>query len=197
MGTTVSGFPDLMTVLVNLGNVIPPVIMMMQGIAMTAGVWLTGTALMEMWCINNENSSKHISGASRFTYQSAITQIVIGAILLSLGTLELVGIMTRSISGDFVASRIMSYQATGTTMAERAQAATQGLLGLMQLVGFCAMFKGWMMINSRAHGVESGAASIGWTFVIGGLACWNFQWVSDVLNNSIGFNLIGMFNLGQ
>lgn len=192
-----SNYPDLMTVLANVGNSIPPIIMMMQGFAVTAGVAFTGLALMEYYCIANENSSKFLAGASRYTVQSATTQLVIGAILLMLGTLELVGVMTRSVTGDFVASRVMSYQATGTTMAERAQAATQGLLGIMQLVGFVAMFKGWLMVNRRAHGQESGSAGWAWTFVLGGLAAWNFQWVAQLINNTTGFNLIGMFNMGQ
>lgn len=192
-----SSYPDLMTVLANIGNSIPPIIMMMQGFAVTAGVVFTGLALMEYYCIANDNATKFLSGASRYTVQSATTQLVIGAILLLLGTLELVGIMTRSVTGDFVASRVMSYQATGTTMAERAQAATYGLLGLMQLVGFVAMFKGWLMVNRRAHGQEPGGAGLAWTFVLGGLAAWNFQWVAQVINNTTGFNLIGMFNMGR
>ncbi|WP_240533900.1 hypothetical protein [Aeromonas veronii] len=46
---TSSSFPDLMEVLVNVGGVIPPIIMMLQGIAALMGLYLVATSLIEIW----------------------------------------------------------------------------------------------------------------------------------------------------
>lgn len=186
-------FPDLVTVLVNVGEVIPPAIMMLQGISAFMGLYLVGSALIEIWGVSHDNAMKYVSGRQRFSVGSAIVQMVIGSVLLAMGTLELMGIMSRTLTGDYANSRMLSYSASGTTLQEQAQLATLSLLGIMQVVGFIAMVKGWLTINSfyNAQGQAGLGQATGW--IIGGVLAWNFKWFSDVLNNTIGFNLIGMF----
>ena len=41
--------------------------------------------------------------------------------------------------------------------------------------------------NEQAH---LGSAA-GWA--LGGVLCWNFKWFADVVNNTLGFNIISMF----
>lgn len=186
-------FPDLVTVLVNVGEVIPPAIMMLQGISAFMGLYLVGSALIEIWGVSHDNAMKYVSGRQRFSVGSAIVQMVIGSVLLAMGTLEWMGIMSRTLTGDYANSRMLSYSASGTTLQEQAQLATLALLGIMQVVGFIAMVKGWLTINSfyNAQGQAGLGQATGW--IIGGVLAWNFKWFSDVLNNTIGFNLIGMF----
>lgn len=193
---TSSSFPDLMEVLVNVGGVIPPIIMMLQGIAALMGLYLVATSLIEIWGVTHDNAMKYVAGRQRFSVGSALISMFVGSILLAMGTLELVGILSRTLTGDYANSRVtadvLSYTSSGG-LAEKAQVATLALLGIMQVVGFIAMVKGWLTINRYYN--QQGQAGLGHAFgwIIGGVLAWNFKWFSDLLNNTIGFNLIGLF----
>ena len=193
---TSSGFPDLMEVLVNVGVVIPPIIMMLQGIAVLMGLYLVANSMIEIWGVTHDNAIKFMAGRQRFSVGSALISMFIGSLLLAMGTLELVGILSRTITSDYASSRItaaaLSYT-SGGGLAEKAQIATLTLLGIMQVVGFIAMLKGWLTINR--HYNQQGQAGLGYAFgwIIGGVLAWNFKWFSDLINNTIGFNLIGLF----
>lgn len=188
-----NGFPDLVQIMVNVGNIIPPLIMMVQGISVLMGLYLTAGALIEIWGVTHDNALKYVAGKNKFSVGSAIVQLFIGAILLSIGTLEWMGIMSRTITGDYANSRMLSYSSSGSTLQEQAQLATLALLGIMQVVGFIAMIKGWMTVNGYYNQQSQAGLGTATGWIIGGILAWNFKWFSDVLNNTIGFNLIGLF----
>jgi len=193
---TSSGFPDLMDILVNVGGIVPPIIMMLQGIVALIGLYLVGTSLIEIWGVTHDNAMKYVAGRQRFSVGSALLSMFVGSILLAMSTLELVGILSRTLTGDFANSRmtadVLSYTG-GSGLAEKAKAATLALLGIMQVVGFVAMVKGWLTINRyyNQQGQAGLGNALGW--IIGGVLAWNFKWFSDLLNNTIGFNFIGLF----
>jgi len=194
-----AGFPDLLTVLTNVGAVIPSFIMLLQGISAFMGVYMVGNALVEIWGVSHDNAMKYVSGKQKFSIGSAMVTMLIGSILLAMGTLEWMGVMSRSLTGDYASSRMLSYcppaPATcgGSTLAEQSQMATLALLGIMQVVGFIAMVKGWLTVNNYFNGVGQAGPGQATGWIIGGILAWNFKWFADVLNNTIGFNIIGMF----
>lgn len=167
--------------------------MMVQGISVLMGLYLTAGALIEIWGVTHDNALKYVAGKNKFSVGSAIVQLFIGAILLSIGTLEWMGIMSRTITGDYANSRMLSYSSSGSTLQEQAQLATLALLGIMQVVGFIAMIKGWMTVNGYYNQQSQAGLGTATGWIIGGILAWNFKWFSDVLNNTIGFNLIGLF----
>ncbi len=193
---TSTSYPDLMDVLVNIGGVIPPIIMMLQGIAALMGLYLVGSSLIEIWGVTHDNAMKYVAGRQRFSVGSALLSMFVGSILLAMGTLELVGILSRTLTGDYASSRVtaesLSYT-SGSGLSEKVQIATLALLGIMQVVGFIAMVKGWLTVNRyyNQQGQEGLGNAFGW--IIGGVLAWNFKWFSDLLNNTIGFNLMGLF----
>jgi intracellular multiplication protein IcmC len=101
--------------------------------------------------------------------------------------------MSRTLTGDYANSRMLSYSSTGTTLQEQAQLATLALLGIMQVVGFIAMVKGWLTVNGYYNNQTQAGLGTASGWIIGGVLAWNFKWFSDVLNNTIGFNLVGLF----
>jgi intracellular multiplication protein IcmC len=82
---------------------------------------------------------------------------------------------------------------SGGTFDEQRLAAMAGILGIMQIVGFVAMLKGWLTINSRTQGQSQAGYGLAAGWLIGGIIAWNFKWFSDVANCTFGFNVIGMF----
>ncbi|HDS1733937.1 MULTISPECIES: type IV secretion protein DotIE [Pseudomonas] len=188
-----AGYADLVDVMVNIGKVVPTAIMMCQGIAALIGLYLTASALVELWGVTHDNALKYVAGRQRFSVGSACVQLVIGSILLAIGTLEWMGIMSRTLTGDYANSRMLSYSSSGSTLQAQAQLATLALLGIMQVVGFIAMVKGWLTVNGYYNNQTQAGLGTASGWIIGGILAWNFKWFSDVLNNTIGFNLVGLF----
>lgn len=190
-----SGFPDLVELLIKAGAVAPALVMLLQGIAAVTGLYLVGSALVELWGVSHDNALKYVAGRQRFSVGSALVSLCIGAFLSALSTLNLVGIMSRTFTGSYTAARIMPEHMAysgGTSLADRGAIATIGLLSIMQVVGFVAMFKSLMTVNRYYNNQQADLGSAaGW--MIGGILCWNFKWFADVVNNTLGFNIIGMF----
>ena len=193
MGGT--GFPDLVQLLVNAGQVAPALLMMLQGIVAVMGLYLVGSALVELWGVSHDNALKYVAGRQRFSTGSALISLMIGALLSAMSTLNLMGIMSRTLSDDYAATRIMpsdmAYSAGGS-LADKGAVATIALLSIMQIVGFIAMVKSLMTVNRYYNNQQADLGSAaGW--MLGGILCWNFKWFADVVNNTLGFNIISMF----
>jgi len=168
-----SAFPDLIDVLVNVGAVIPSIIMMLQGIVVLMGLYLVSHSLVEIWGVTHDNAMKYVAGRQRFSVGSALISMFIGSILLAIGTLELVGILSRTLTGDYANSRItadaLSYTGGGG-LTEKAHVATLAMLGIMQVIGLIAMVKGWLTVNRYYN--QQGQAGLGQAtgWIVGGLA---------------------------
>lgn len=185
--------PNLQTMLLRFSEQIPPIIMLLQSVTALMGLYFIASALMEFWGVDNPNASKFVSGGDRFSVGGGIVQLLIGGILTAMSTLQLVGILSRTLTDDYANSRFLSYTPAGGSFDEQRIAALATILGIMQIVGFTAMVKGWMVINGVAHGKEKGGYGSAFVWLIGGVVAWNFKWFTDVLNCTFGFNVIGMF----
>ena len=191
MGGT--GMPDLMVILANFSSQIEPIIMMLQGIASLIGIWFVAGALSEIWGVTHDNALKYVPSNKRFSLGSAFVQLIIGGLLAAMGTLQLVGVMSRTLTEEYANSRFLSYAPSGGSFEEQRLAAMAALLGIMQIVGFIAMVKGWITINRHANGQAQAGIGTALAWLLGGLIAWNFKWFTDVLNCTLGFNVIGMF----
>ncbi|ABS45747.1 MULTISPECIES: hypothetical protein [Yersinia pseudotuberculosis complex] len=186
-------FPDLMTLAINFGKIMPPFIMLLQGICGIIGMWLFVTGLTDVVGVSNPNMDKYIASRSKYSVSGAIVKMVIGSFFVGMATLQLVGILSRSLTGDYANSRMLSYSSAGTTLEQQAQLATLGLLSVVQAVGFVALMKGLFTLVGRFNGENNANLGTASTVIIGGVLAWNFKWFADVINNQFGYNIIGLF----
>jgi hypothetical protein len=193
MGGT--GFPDLIEVLLNAGKVAPALLMLMQGIVAVIGLYLVGSALVELWGVSYDNALKYVAGRQRFSTGSALISLLIGALMSALSTLNLMGVLSRTFSDDYASERIMpssmAYSAADS-IANKGAAAAVVLLSIMQVVGFVAMVKSLLTINRYYNNEQADLGSAA-TWAIGGILAWNFQWFANVVNNTLGFSIISIF----
>jgi intracellular multiplication protein IcmC len=185
--------PDLMKILANFSSQISPILNLLQGITFCIGMYLVAKSLVEIWGAVNDNALKYLPGNKKFTVGGALIQLVVGSMLTAVASLKMVGILSRSLTGDYANSRFLSYAPAGGTFEEERLAAMNALLGIMQIVGFIAIVKGWLTISSHANGQSRAGYGIACGWLIGGVIAWNFKWFTDVLNCTLGYNIIGMF----
>lgn len=188
-----NNYPDLLSILINLGGAIPPLILAMQTMTGLMGVYLTMVGLLELWGSSNEGSSKFLAGSRRFTFAGGISNLFVGACMIGLATLDVVNIFSRTMTGDFVTSQLLSYDSTGNGLSEKAAIATHVIYMIMQVVGFVAFIKAFLTLNRHYNGDTRQNLGHVFGWLIGGFVCWNAQWFIGVLNNTIGFDLIGLF----
>ena len=190
-----NGFPDLVDLLINIGGVAPAFVMLIQGIIGLVGIYYVSSALIELWGVSHDNAMKYVAGRQRFSVGSALMTLCLGGVLSAMSTLSLVGILSRTVTGDYVDARIMPDALTytsGGSLTEKGAVATIALLSIMQVVGLVAMVKSVITVNRYYNNQQADlGTAFGW--LIGGLLCWNFKWFADVVNNTIGFNVISMF----
>lgn len=193
-----NNFVDLTEIIIRLGQVMPPLIMVIQLISGFLGVFLIGSALLEIWGASDANNQKYLTSSQRFSIGSAVIQIFIGVFLLSLSTLEFMGILTRSFTGNYVDSRIgieqLNYSGN-PSLKQRAQLALMAILAMLQAIGIIAIIKAFLTANGRAKGTSNASYGAAACWLIGGIICWNFKFFNDVLNYSVGFNILGLFPL--
>lgn len=183
--------PDLMSIMINASKIAPVFIIVIQGIAIFVGAILVGQSLIDFYLVSNDNSSKMFSPASKSTTVGATVKLFVGGLFVGLGTLQFVGILSRTLTGDYVNSRLMSYSSSGTSMAEQAQLAVYGLLSIMQAVGICAVFKSlWALVQRHNGNPQGNGYGTITAWFLGGVCAWNFKWSADLINNTIGFDII-------
>lgn len=196
-----SSLPDLTALLINLGAVIEPIIMMMQGVVAVIGLYLISSALLDFWGSSNPNLQKYMSSSTRFSLPGAFAKLFVGAMLLSVSTLEFIGIFSRTFTGDVAESRMsssgLSYSAS-TSLNDQAQIGAIVILGILQVIGFTAMTKGMMTINKHYNGQSNAGLGTAFGWLIGGFLAWNMRWITEVMNNTIapGAHVLDIFYFG-
>ncbi|MDB6009973.1 MAG: putative type secretion system protein IcmC/DotIE [Gammaproteobacteria bacterium] len=190
---TSSSLPDLVTLLANFGTQIPPIIILLQFVSALMGLYFVAGSLVEFWGVGNGNAAKYLSAHARFSVTGGVVKLLVGALLAAMSTLQLVGILSRTLTDTYANSRFLSYSPTGNTLEAQSQAAMAALLGIMEIVGFVAMIKGWLTFVHIADGRAQAGYGTATAWLIGGVLAWNFKWLTDVLNCTFGYNVIGMF----
>lgn len=185
-------FPDLLTVLVNLAEFVLPMVGLLQAVTTVMGLYFVSAGLIEFWGISNGNAEKFVGGRSRFSVAGALTNLFIGALFTGMGTLELIHILSRTYTGGYANSVDLSYLPKNSFEAQ-ALAATAALMAILKVIGFIAICNGLLTANRHVHGQIQHGIGLALAFFIGGVICWNFQWTTEMLNCSMGFNLIGFF----
>jgi intracellular multiplication protein IcmC len=189
---------DLVSVLVNLAKQAEPAIILIQVIAGLIALLLFVGALTDIWAAGNANSQKFLAGNQRGSVAGAVAQLFFAIAFLAIADLQLVGITTRTLTGNYVSQRLMadsiSY-APGTPGSDTTTVAIMAIVMLLQVIGLIAIMKGIYILNGKVKGTSQDGFGKGFCFLIGGLCCWNSVATAWIINNTIGFNLFGLFNL--
>ena len=186
------------SVLINLAENAEPAITLIQTVAGLIALLLFTGGLLNIWSAGNANSQKFLASSQRSTYGGAFVQLFIAILFLGIADLELIGIATRSFTGGYTTERLttgsFSYDPVGP-VSENISLSIFAIAVLLQVVGIIAFMKGLFIMNGRANGTTQESYSKGICFMIGGLGCWNIQYVAQVLNNSMGFDFLGLLSL--
>lgn len=191
--------PDLLQILINIQAVIPAFMSLLKSVVGIMSLFIFAGAVFELYGAANENNQKYLASNRRFSAVGGIIGILVGGVMFSLVTLDFIDITTRTLTGDHVTSEILAYSAGGTSsLSANAKAGANTIFMLMQVVGFIAYVKFFLIMKARYDGSGAGqkAGGIGsaLTFLVAGFLCWNAQWAAEVVNEDIfGFKLLGLF----
>lgn len=176
-------------VLGNVSLIIRPFILLVQIIFVVMGIFLTFNALVELWNAGDENSRRLFAAKHQPSFASSSARLIIGSLMSALGTLELVGVLSRTFTTDYVNNPYMSYAPPGSDDLQTQTIFAMGVIfGFLQLIGLIGMGRGVMTFNALARGDSRRSKGEAFFFLLGGLGCWLGQWVGDVLANTTGIH---------
>jgi hypothetical protein len=188
--------PDLMQVLMSLADMIPAFMKVLQGVATLMGFFLVGCGMYELWATSSNNQQRLLGGRKEFTWGGGFVSLIIGGMMTAFSNLDIIAPLSSVYSGRFVTSQLVAYQvARGASLTEQAKAVISVIFMILQLVGFWAFLKSFWIVNDRANNGPQHNVSLGkaFGFMSGGFVAWNAKWCIDVLRNTTGINIIGMF----
>jgi hypothetical protein len=191
---------DLIHLLMNLGKFMPSLITLTQVIMAIVGVFMVVQGLLALYWAGNDNATQSFGTQSRPSYSGGLASVLIGTFLSGFATLRLVGAFSSELLGNVqqkITSEALDLSASSSDKfgSAEAQAAVIALLLIMQCVGIVAIFKSLLICNNKARGTASGEESFGRAafFFFFGLLAWNFQLTSQIINNTVGFDVIAIF----
>lgn len=185
---------DIVTVMTRIGSFLPLVVMFFQTIIFTVGGYLVFKGLMDFAAIGDP-SGRGVSYNYQPSVGSASTKVAIGMIMLDLASLHFVGTLTRSFTGDFVSSRLMTYDAAGmdTSGSLMVNAVISMGLRLLQLVGLVGMYDALMSAVHRGEGRSNASYWRITGSLLGGMACWSFHYFANIILNTLGISASVIF----
>lgn len=188
--------PDLMQMLMSLADVIPAFIKVLQSVATLMGLFLVGCGMFELWATSDGNQQRLLGGRKEFTLSGGFASLIIGGLMTAFSNLDIIAPLSSIYSGRFVTSQLVAYQVGhGASLTEQAKAVISVIFMILQVVGFWAFLRSFWIVNDRANNGPQHNVSLGkaFGFMTGGFAAWNAKWCIDVLRNTTGIDIIGMF----
>ena len=190
-------FPDLLSLLINVAKVAPPLIELFQLGALIVSLWYTLMGFLTLYSVNRGSASRFMAGKSQSTFTLAFSYLTVGALMSMFYRLDLVGVFNLTLSGGHVATPINSvdlqYDAGGNT-TERLRIATTAILSILQFIGVAAMMRGVMMIHHNNAGLQNASIGKSLIVIISGAVAFDFNYFLNVVNNQLGYDFIGLFS---
>jgi intracellular multiplication protein IcmC len=176
-------------VLGNISIIIRPLILVVQIVFVLMGLYLTVNGIIELWNAGDENVRRLFASKHQPTFIGSCARVVIGSLMLGLGTLEFVGMLSKTLTTDYVNDPYMSYAPPGSGDYQSQTIFALGVIfGFLQIIGLIGMGRGVMTFNALSRGDSRHSSGEAFFFLIGGLGCWLGEWVGDILANTTGIH---------
>ena len=133
--------PDLLQILINIQTVLPMFMTTLKVIVAIMSLFIITGSLFELWGLAHDNHNKYMAANRRFSLAGGLMGLLVGGTMLSMTTLDFIGITTRTLTGGSVTSQLLAYSAGGaaaTSLSASAQAGTNAIFMILQVVGFLA-----------------------------------------------------------
>lgn len=174
---------DFVTALENLSNTFGSISFLVVAISQLIGVVLVfrGIAMYKIF------ATQTMSSAQKGELAGPLVHVVVGVIMIYLGSSIDVSVETLFGSANSSAGDIKAYLPAGTE--EKWQALMAVLVKYFKLIGLLAFVKGWIILSKMGHaGVQPGSMGKGLTHIIGGVLLMNMVDTMQLLSCTFGFS---------
>ncbi|MDD3288821.1 MAG: hypothetical protein PHX43_07460 [Alphaproteobacteria bacterium] len=120
--------------------------------------------------------------------------LIIGAILLSVGQMINIGVMTMF--GDpgitpFAGINWEKLAPDGGEGFEKINKVVASIITFVQVIGMIAFIRGWLILKSVVEGSGQATMAQGITHIMGGVLAINIGTVADIADKTFGLNIVG------
>lgn len=183
--STAPQMPSLATVVNNLGELAPIILMVVQSFCMLAAIYLTGHALYQFYLLSQPNGAAKAKSA-----MAPLVEIIVAACLLSLSQdIIMQGIIASWLTDNTTFSMPQQFSISDNTssISELKLALGSAVENIMFLTGTLAIIKGLLILKQMNYGeTKSGLSAVISHFVFGAFSL-NLRLTIGLLDNSFGF----------
>ncbi len=191
---------DVQSILVNLQSIVNPIMVLLLSISFIIGIFMIIKGLMQLKAF-----ALPLTQATRpGELAGPMISIFVGAVLIYIPTST--NVLSSTFFGSGVASIFPGASGANTFSPDLSQMgnASDVLMGYasitiesqwatmintivlyMELIGFIAFLRGWMLISHHGHGGQPGDLSKGIVHVVGGILAINFLPLVTAVANTI------------
>jgi len=160
-------------------NIKGPMYLLLTSICVILGIFLLVTGFLRIAKNGGQDGPRSSLGGG------TIMRIVVGAVLLSIGTTS--DIFTTTIFGGSVVSFTGLNPALGLApdLTKINQAISAGLV-FFQIIGFISFVRGFLMLKAIADGSQGASTAAAFTHIFGGAVAFNISPALQALQNTFG-----------
>lgn len=167
-----------------VGNIKAPLISLVSLIAIVAGLFMVVNGLVK--------ASKHGIDARTYSVHSILTNIVFGALLMTIG--DNLNVMLASVFGDTTlgTSSVINWSYAASLAggaSAQFQTAVTAALTFVQIIGVIAFVRGWLVMKKVVEGGGNVTMAQGITHIVGGVLAINVFSFLEIMNSTFGTQL--------
>lgn len=189
--------PDFEQIMYNVSSIFPSIYAALGALVMLMAVFMAFSGVVDLAQTGEKN--KKFFGTNQASMVSGIVKLVLAGLMANFAySGELVALVSEGFfggDGSFELVSIDSYSPEAP-LNQLQRSIQIVLISLTQTVGIIAIIKGirvWYRASDRS-GRESTVTGL--SYIIAGVLCVQVMLVIKVVENTLGYNLLGFFGMG-
>lgn len=191
--------PEFATFMRNVAEALPSTYTMLMTVFVLCGLFVAFSGVMDL-VQSADKHKKHFAAGKSPTYWGGVFKIIIAGCMCMMGTnLEMVSVAASVYMGEsanFDLVTIESYVPSSENESVETKLTKVALLGIAQIVGIVAVFRGLRIWAKISDGTSRESAWHGFAYMIFGSMCVQLGWMGKLVENTLGFNFFSIIGLG-
>lgn len=187
--------PEFQAFMQNVVDTLPSTYTMIMSVFVLIGLITVFSGVMDL-AQSTDKNKKHFAAGKMPTYWGGVSKILIGGIMCMMGTnLEWVSVAASVYMGtdaNFELVSVESYLPASEVESLETRLTKIALLGVAQIVGIIAVFKGLRIWSKIADGSSRESGWHGFAYMIFGSMCVQLAWMGQLVENTLGFNFFSI-----
>lgn len=190
--------PEFQTFMQNVADALPSTYSMIMSVFVLIGLFTAFSGVMDL-AQSADKHKKHFPSGKTPSYWGGVAKILIAGCMCMMGTnLEWVSVASSVYMGEsssFDLVTIESYVPSDANESVETRLTKTAILGVSQIVGILAVFRGLRMWAKISDGTSRDSAWHGFAYMVFGSMCVQLSYMGQLVENTLGFNFFSIIGI--